>query len=63
MPEIIDQENALLGRTSEDVARQIASAIGDPDLRRRLGFGGYRRFKSDFTARKVAPRLLGRVGV
>lgn len=58
MPEIKHGENALLGSTPLEIAQQIKKAITNPELRGRIGEGGYVTFKKYFTAKKVVPKII-----
>ena len=60
MPEFVDGENCLLGDSAAEISDQIARAIGDGALRRRIGDAGYATFRDLFTAVKVAPEILAR---
>ena len=61
MPEIVHNENALLGGTGEEIAAHVVSAIEDADLRRRIGAGGRATFERDFRATTVIERVLARI--
>lgn len=58
MPEIRHGVNALLGRNGREIAGLIAQSAEDWELRRTLGHNGYETFRSTFTARQVAARIL-----
>jgi hypothetical protein len=62
MPEIVHEENALLGRDEHDIARQVRRALTDPALRRRLGEAGFatqqRYFTSDAVAARIADKIM-----
>jgi len=61
MPEFIHGKNALLGSSGQEIAKLIAQAAGDPDLRRQIGAGGYETFREEFTATSVFRKILASV--
>lgn len=61
MPEIVHDENALLGEDERHLAELLDQALKDRRLRRRIGEGGYETFRQYFLADVVAPRILGRI--
>jgi glycosyltransferase involved in cell wall biosynthesis len=63
MPELADGENAVLGATIDELADKVAAALPDEAYRARIGAAGYDTFRRLFTADKVAPEILRRVGV
>jgi Glycosyl transferases group 1 len=62
MPEVHDGENALLGRSPEEIANCVRRAIEDPKLRRRLGRAGRETYRRHFTPAAVVPQLLDAAG-
>ncbi|MCF8150171.1 MAG: glycosyltransferase family 4 protein [Sulfuritalea sp.] len=58
MPEMVHGENALLGETAEEIADLVVQAIRDPDLRARVGRGGYDTFLKYYRSETVVPRML-----
>ena len=54
MPELVHDENILLGRTSDDIASLVARAGADAELRRRIGAGGRRTLAESFNPHRVA---------
>lgn len=61
MPEIVHDQNALLGETPEHMADLTAQALADKTLRRRLGAGGYETFRTKFSAATVGALLGARI--
>lgn len=61
MPEIIDGHNALLGKTPEDIARQIIRAGQDKALRRRIGQNGYETVTTLFNPNTVVADLIEKI--
>lgn len=61
MPEIKHRENALLGRNPAEIADLIVEALANPDLRLKIGEGGYQTFKNYFTADKVVPKIAEKI--
>jgi hypothetical protein len=57
MPEIEHGRNALLGRTTDEIADCVVSALADKTLRRRLGRGGMHTLRSSFDPVAVCSRL------
>jgi glycosyltransferase involved in cell wall biosynthesis len=60
VPELVHDENALVGSTGEEIAEHIAAALEDPELRERIAAGGRAAFERDFTPTVVAGRILER---
>ena len=58
MPEMVHGENALLGETADEIADLVVQAIRDPDLRARVGRGGYETFCRYYRSETVVPRML-----
>jgi glycosyltransferase involved in cell wall biosynthesis len=58
MPEIVHGENALLGRTGEELAHHLAVVLDDVELRRQLGDAGRATYERRFTPRFVIDRVL-----
>lgn len=58
MPELVHGENALLGETADEIADLVVQAIRDPDLRERIGRGGYDTFCRYYRSEKVVPKML-----
>lgn len=61
MPEIEHGRNALLGDTAEEVAALVAQALGDRELRRRLGRGGIETLQQKFSPATVTRTLIERM--
>jgi glycosyltransferase involved in cell wall biosynthesis len=61
MPEIVHGENALLGETGAELATHAAAAIGDDELRRRIGEGGRRTYEREFRPDIVMRRVVERI--
>ena len=57
MPELIHNQNVLLGATPEEVASLIYKAAMDSDLRERLGSAGYNTVKSEFDPKSVVSQI------
>jgi glycosyltransferase involved in cell wall biosynthesis len=60
VPELVHDENALVGSTGEEIAEHIAAALEDAELRERIAAGGRAAFERDFTPTVVAGRILER---
>jgi len=58
MPEIVHGENALLGRTGDELAAHVAAVLDDQSLRRRLGDAGRATYERFFTPELVIGRVL-----
>ena len=58
MPELVHDQNALLGNSGEEIAILIARAAADRKLRQRIGAEGYQTFRQHFTADRVVPKIL-----
>jgi glycosyltransferase involved in cell wall biosynthesis len=54
MPELVHDENILLGRTADDMAALVARAGADATLRERIGAGGRRTLAESFNSHRVA---------
>jgi glycosyltransferase involved in cell wall biosynthesis len=57
-PEMVHGENILLGDTADELVQLIVQAAVDPELRQRIGLGGWRTLRSHFSPEIVAERLL-----
>ena len=57
-PEMVHDENVLLGATPDELVTQIRRASTDPVLRRRIGQAGYRTYREHFTPDVVVGRLI-----
>jgi hypothetical protein len=62
MPELVHDENCLLGSTAEEIADLIALAARDPHLRDRLGNNGRATYEAHYQPSQVARGLLQMVG-
>lgn len=62
MPEIVNDENALLGSSMAEIADLVARSLSDQALRRRIGEAGYETFRTLFTAESVARSIVERLG-
>jgi glycosyltransferase involved in cell wall biosynthesis len=58
MPELKHNHNALLGENMADIAKLIAKAASDPELRRRLGENGYKTLAREFRVEHVVDTML-----
>jgi hypothetical protein len=54
MPEIINNDNALLGRCGLEIAQKIGQLVEDKNLCKRIKENGYKTFHDVFTAEHVA---------
>jgi glycosyltransferase involved in cell wall biosynthesis len=61
MPEIEHGVNALLGKTPDELAELIVSAVDDEVLRRRIGQGGQHTFETYYRSDVVVPKMLSLV--
>ena len=61
MPEIVHEENALLGSTGEEIAKQVVRALRDDELRRRIMEGGRRTWEREFRPDVVVGRIVERI--
>jgi glycosyltransferase involved in cell wall biosynthesis len=61
MPEIEHGVNALLGRTPDEIASWVTTAIEDEALRGRIGRGGGATFDAYYRSDVVVPAMLGLV--
>ncbi|MBI3306451.1 MAG: glycosyltransferase family 4 protein [Candidatus Omnitrophica bacterium] len=61
IPELVHEENCLLGSTGEELARQIVRVVRDVELRKRLQLKGRetyeKNFKSDVAAKQIVAEL------
>jgi glycosyltransferase involved in cell wall biosynthesis len=57
IPELSHGENALLGSSAEQLAEEVVRALGDPDLRARLGAGARVTYEAFFTPEAAGGRL------
>jgi glycosyltransferase involved in cell wall biosynthesis len=62
MPEVVHGENALLGRTADELAEHLRAVLDDRELRRRLGDAGRATYERSFTPPFVIGRVLAIVG-
>lgn len=62
MPEIQHMENALLGETPDEINDLIYRAIEDPQLRQRIGAGGYATYQKYYRSEVVVPQMLEEMG-
>jgi glycosyltransferase involved in cell wall biosynthesis len=58
MPEIRNEENALLGTNATEIALHIKSLALDKALRNKIKEGGYQTFKLKFTASAVVKQII-----
>jgi len=58
MPEMHHDKNSLLGGTIPEMAKLIAEAVENKELRDRIGAGGYDTFRKFFVASHVVPKIL-----
>jgi Glycosyl transferases group 1 len=58
MPELVHDENCLLGDTPESIAALIAAAASDPALRSRIGEGARRTYVERYRPALIADKLL-----
>lgn len=58
MPEVRHGENALLGRTPDEINDLIVEAASDPALRQRIGAGGRAAFQQYYRSDIVVPKML-----
>jgi glycosyltransferase involved in cell wall biosynthesis len=61
MPEIVHGENALLGRSGEELADHVLRVLRDEELRRALGEAGRRTYEREFTPPTVVRRIVNRI--
>jgi hypothetical protein len=61
LPEMVHNENALLGNGPEEIALLVARAATDRGLRRRIGRNGYETFRTLFNASNVGGDLVKRM--
>jgi glycosyltransferase involved in cell wall biosynthesis len=61
MPEIVHGENALLGRTGEEIAEHVATVLRDEQLRARIVEGGRRTWEREFRPDVVVERIIRRI--
>lgn len=60
-PEMVHNENSLLGKNPAEIAEFVKRAIEDEELRRKMGENGYKTFKQYFIADKVAPKIVQKI--
>jgi glycosyltransferase involved in cell wall biosynthesis len=58
MPELVHDENCLLGDTPESIAALIAAAASDPALRSRIGEAARRTYVERYRPALIADKLL-----
>ena len=58
MPEINHMENALLGESAEELADLIYQSVKNPDLREKIGRGGYETYQKYYRSNIVVPLML-----
>ena len=58
MPEIKDNENALLGKTVDEIIEHICSASANVSLRKKLAKGGQRTLIEHFSPKKVVNKIV-----
>ena len=58
MPELKHDYNSLLGENMAEIAKLIAKAASDPQLRRRLGENGYKTLTEEFRVDHVVDTML-----
>lgn len=58
MPEIVDGENALLGDSPDAIADAICRLVREPDLRAKIGRGGYETYREYYDSETVVPKML-----
>lgn len=61
MPEVQDNENALLAHSADEIIEQICSASENSDLRKKLANGGRRTLNENFSPRKVVKVIVDRI--
>jgi hypothetical protein len=61
LPELRDDESALLGSSGEAIAQAIVRAVRDPGLARRIGEGGRRTYETAFHPAIAARALVARL--
>jgi hypothetical protein len=61
MPEIVHGENALLGRTGDEIAEHVATVLRDDQLRARIVEGGRRTWEREFRPDVVVERIVRRI--
>jgi hypothetical protein len=61
MPEVVHDENALLGETGAELAGHVAAVLEDDALRRRIGEGGRRTYEREFQPDVVIGRVVERI--
>jgi hypothetical protein len=61
LPEMVHNENALLGKDPAEIAELVAQAAGDKLLRRRIGRNGYSTYRRFFNADSVAADMVHRM--
>jgi glycosyltransferase involved in cell wall biosynthesis len=58
MPELEHGVNVLLGETDDELAELILQVSSDPQLRERIGRGGYSTFRKYYRSSDVVPKML-----
>lgn len=53
---VLHQKTGLLGRGTDDLAKNICTCLADPDYTKNLGENGYNRVKAQYDFSAVAPR-------
>jgi hypothetical protein len=61
MPELRNDENAMLGADAKEIAEQLLRSCCDAASRKRIADAGRQTFVDEFTADRVVPTLLDRV--
>jgi hypothetical protein len=61
MPELVHNENCLLGETPQEIAGLIQQAARDVTLRERLGYAARATYERDYAPRHVAKKLMGMI--
>jgi glycosyltransferase involved in cell wall biosynthesis len=61
MPELVHQENCLLGTSLPEVAHLLREAALNPALRSALGRGAVKTFRDKFTGQAVVPQIVARL--
>ncbi len=57
MPEIVDGENALLGDSPDAMADAICRLVSEPELRTKIGRGGFETYREYYDSETVVPRM------
>lgn len=61
MPELEHGVNILLGETEEELAELIVHVARDPNLRERIGRGGYATFTKYYRSCDVVPKMISEI--